>query len=822
MDHPRGLPPPHMMRPRGPFDGPFGRRPMPPFGPRGPPLDWRLRGLPPFGHPGMLGDWRRGPLRDWGPRGPPPGEFGHRGPFRPRGPMDGLFRGPLPGEFGPRGLHMLGDFGPMGDFRGPRPDMYLGPGPFGIRALGSGESSQYNEEMLLGDAQFSEKSEPQKEKKKNKKKKKESVEDAKFPTQKKEPKAEGVKEESKDKENDAEVDEDKLLASDDDDSSSSSSSEESDTEPKKSDTPQLPTMQHQPMMHQMSPQRHQMRPATFLNRSQYHHRPNMQDRFQHHALLEHPPTRFGDHQQIVSSMSQQLNIQNQPPTQVQPPQILQPGQVLIRQMIPGVAQPVFRTVTLQPGQLLPGQISGQHLNIQSLPEQQAQALQAAIRHGQAFQQSNYPRVFLPNGQQIAGQDNSIEPQLPKQGNSIMQIPGVSNIGVNSLQQQHLTSNLSNISHQRPTLLTTANGISGQIRSLTPGGQPIFIPNSSAMPGQPHNLHATLQASQALILQQQQQLAAVQQQQLALQAQHQQAMQKQHGGLEMHDGRRSDGRGDNRYRAEGKDVRRNRDNYNKRGRYRSRSRSFSRSQSRSWTGSESGSRSSMSGSQSNSDSRSRSRSWSSADSRSPSPQRKRREKNDLVIRSSERPSRQHSSHHKGRDPQRNLFNKDTQRYEELEKQRLRERERRDRETNSTTRVERVGFSSAKRHKEDRDQEARDVTGEIRTSDLRTRTGKKREDRKDSKSHDHVSSRDQIKTAQSQDVGNRVLISSLPPSMSERKLRALMQSVGEVENLKLSTTRHKALVAFTKTSTAVACRKKFHKMTLDECRLIVEFA
>ena len=53
-------------------------------------------------------------------------------------------------------------------------------------------------------------------------------------------------------------------------------------------------------------------------------------------------------------------------------------------MIPGVAQPVFRAVTLQPGQLLPGQLSGQHLSIQNLPEQQAQALQAAIRHGKDY------------------------------------------------------------------------------------------------------------------------------------------------------------------------------------------------------------------------------------------------------------------------------------------------------------------------------------------------------------------------------------------------------------------------------------------------------
>ena len=35
------------------------------------------------------------------------------------------------------------------------------------------------------------------------------------------------------------------------------------------------------------------------------------------------------------------------------------------------------------------------------------------------------------------------------------------------------------------------------------------------------------------------------------------------------------------------------------------------------------------------------------------------------------------------------------------------------------------------------------------------------------------------AGSADIGNRVLISSLPPSMSEKKLKQLMQSVGEVE-------------------------------------------
>jgi len=60
------------------------------------------------------------------------------------------------------------------------------------------------------------------------------------------------------------------------------------------------------------------------------------------------------------------------------------------------------------------------------------------------------------------------------------------------------------------------------------------------------------------------------------------------------------------------------------------------------------------------------------------------------------------------------------------------------------------------------------------------------------------------------------------MSERKLKQMMQSVGDVENLKLSTTRHKALVAFTKRSFAVACRKKFHKASIDDCKLLVEFA
>ena len=57
--------------------------------------------------------------------------------------------------------------------------------------------------------------------------------------------------------------------------------------------------------------------------------------------------------------------------------MLQPGQVLVRQMIPGISQPVFRAITLQPGQLLPGQLPGQQLNLQTLPG--AQALPAGVR-----------------------------------------------------------------------------------------------------------------------------------------------------------------------------------------------------------------------------------------------------------------------------------------------------------------------------------------------------------------------------------------------------------------------------------------------------------
>ena len=53
--------------------------------------------------------------------------------------------------------------------------------------------------------------------------------------------------------------------------------------------------------------------------------------------------------------------------------MMQPGQVLVRQIIPGLAQPVYRAITLPPGgqvvQQLPaaGQTIPQTVNIQGLP-----------------------------------------------------------------------------------------------------------------------------------------------------------------------------------------------------------------------------------------------------------------------------------------------------------------------------------------------------------------------------------------------------------------------------------------------------------------------
>ena len=47
--------------------------------------------------------------------------------------------------------------------------------------------------------------------------------------------------------------------------------------------------------------------------------------------------------------------------------MLQPGQVLVRQVIPGISQPVFRAITLQPGQMLPGQVAGAQPMVQTLP-----------------------------------------------------------------------------------------------------------------------------------------------------------------------------------------------------------------------------------------------------------------------------------------------------------------------------------------------------------------------------------------------------------------------------------------------------------------------
>lgn len=120
--------------------------------------------------------------------------------------------------------------------------------------------------------------------------------------------------------------------------------------------------------------------------------------------------------------------------------------------------------------------------------------------------------------------------LPK--HNIIQLPnGTTQIIPAELQQQ-LAAAAAAAGHsisnqiQRPHII---NASPGQVRHSAPG-QPMVIPNSTGgvtqLPGGPpgQNLQATLQASQALILQQQQQLAAVQQQQLAMQ--HQQHIQAQ--------------------------------------------------------------------------------------------------------------------------------------------------------------------------------------------------------------------------------------------------------------------------------------------------------
>lgn len=118
--------------------------------------------------------------------------------------------------------------------------------------------------------------------------------------------------------------------------------------------------------------------------------------------------------------------------------------------------------------------------------------------------------------------------MPKQlGGNVVPIGGqVLAPGIQQAQiGQQINSSLPNHT-PRPTIINSA-GLPTQVR---PGVPQVIVPNSTGVPqpGQPQNLNATLQASQALILQQQQQLAAVQQQQLALQQQQQQQlMQQQH-------------------------------------------------------------------------------------------------------------------------------------------------------------------------------------------------------------------------------------------------------------------------------------------------------
>lgn len=117
-------------------------------------------------------------------------------------------------------------------------------------------------------------------------------------------------------------------------------------------------------------------------------------------------------------------------------------------------------------------------------------------------------------------------QLPKQiGGNVVHFGGhQAQVLPHGLQQsqigQQINSSLPNHG-PRPTIINSAN-LPNQVRPQ------VIVPSSAGIPhsGQPQNLNATLQASQALILQQQQQLAAVQQQQLALQQQQQQQLMQQ--------------------------------------------------------------------------------------------------------------------------------------------------------------------------------------------------------------------------------------------------------------------------------------------------------
>lgn len=833
-------PPPMMRPPRGPF-GPRG--PPPGFRPRLP-GDWGPRGPP----PGMFGPRGHPPF---GPRGPPP-EWALRGPhpdfFRPRGPMDGPFRGPH-GEFGPRGEKFPGEFS---DFRGPRPDMFMGPRPFGMRPIGPADNGQFAEDDF-GSADFNGlpgSAEGQQKKKKSKKKKKSSADDAKFPTQKaKDPVKAEDKEDGKDGE-ESDVDEDKLLASDDEDDSSSSSSSDSsdgdDTDNKGDSAPQLPMQAGGSRPGQRPPFRppfshinrfpgnqrfpgHQRFPGPRFPGQRFHRPPSNQQ--EPRIVHQQPPPRV-----VMADGSLQRPAVIQQPLHQSPQsvRIMQPGQVLVRQVIPGLAQPVLRAVTLQPGQVLPGQIPGQHLNIQNIA-----AMRPATTLLQQQQQQQHNLQLLiqqrnatpTSAGHVSGETTSMngtEARLPKQLGGL-QVANPGQVIASGLNQPQFSNALPG--QQRPTLLPTSNALQTQLRPNAAGGQPMFIPSSGAAHGHPgQNLNATLQASQALILQQQQQLAAVQQQQLALQQQHQQQLlqqqQQQEYERRAQDQQRPDGK---MLRPDARDNRRKRDDYHRGRRYnRSRSRSFSRSRSNSWSGSDSRSRSrssrSRSGSRSLSGSRSRSRSWSSAEgSRSPSPQRRKggRERYDQNARSSERYGRQNSQQHRQRGEQKHSYNgKDEQRYEELERQRLKERERRDRERDRDGGREK-DYIPSKRRRDDRDGDGRDQMQDGRSNESRARRDERKDSSKSS-ARDHNTSKDQSRASSNPDIGNRVLISSLPASMSERKLKQLMQSVGEVENLKLSTTRHKALVAFTRSSTAVACRKKFHKYVIDNCKLLVEFA
>jgi len=68
---------------------------------------------------------------------------------------------------------------------------------------------------------------------------------------------------------------------------------------------------------------------------------------------------------------------------------------------------------------------------------------------------------------------------------------------------------------------------------------------------------------------------------------------------------------------------------------------------------------------------------------------------------------------------------------------------------------------------------------------------------------------------------VVIGSLPEAITPSRLKELLQGIGPIQQLKMSTTKHKALVTFEKNEHALACRRKFHRTVVDNSQVTVDF-